>query len=43
MQTASTRNCGWFMQKYRDLAPSWFMDAYRRVETLPEPLPALEE
>lgn len=35
-------NCGWFMQKYRDLAPAWFMAAYRRVETLPEPLPALE-
>lgn len=35
-------NCGWFMRKYRDLAPEWFLAAYQRVETLPTPPPALE-
>lgn len=30
-------NCGWFMNKYRHLAPTWFLAAYRRVETLPIP------
>ena len=35
-------NCGWFMHKYRHLAPSWFLAAYQRVETMPMPPPALE-
>jgi Rad3-related DNA helicase len=34
-------NASWFMRKHRDLAPDWFMAAYQRVDTLPDPLPAL--
>lgn len=34
-------NCSWFMKNYRHLAPQWFLEAYRRVETIPEPLIAL--
>lgn len=34
-------NASWFMRKHRDLAPSWFLESYRRVETLPEPPLAL--
>jgi ATP-dependent DNA helicase DinG len=30
-------NCKWFLGKYRMLAPTWFLQAYRRVETLPVP------
>jgi Rad3-related DNA helicase len=35
-------NCAWFVPKYRALAPKWFLDAYRKLETLPVPPPALE-
>jgi len=34
-------NCSWFMKNHRDLAPQWFLEAYRRVDTLPEPPTAL--
>ncbi len=34
-------NCGWFMRKYAHLAPSWFLAAYKKVETLPTPPPHL--
>lgn len=34
-------NCSWFMKKYGDLAPRWFRQAYRRVESLPEPMEKL--
>jgi Rad3-related DNA helicase len=34
-------NCGWFMRRNRDLAPSWFLAAYRKTETLPDPPPRL--
>lgn len=34
-------NCGWFMQRYRHLAPTWFLDSYRECTTIPDPLPAL--
>lgn len=35
-------NCSWFMRNNRDLAPTWFFEAYRRVETLPDPPPPLQ-
>jgi ATP-dependent DNA helicase DinG len=35
-------NCAWFMSKYKHFAPKWFLQAYRRVNTLPTPPPALE-
>lgn len=34
-------NCEWFMRRYRNLAPAWFLEAYQRTETLPEPPPCL--
>jgi Rad3-related DNA helicase len=34
-------NCGWFMRQNRDLAPSWFLAAYEKTETMPDPPPAL--
>ena len=34
-------NCSWFMKNNADLAPLWFRQAYRRVDTLPDPLPKL--
>jgi Rad3-related DNA helicase len=34
-------NCSWFMRKAGELAPFWFRQAYRRVDTLPDPLPKL--
>lgn len=34
-------NAVWFMAKYKHLAPAWFLQAYRKCETLPSPLPAL--
>lgn len=35
-------NCRWFISKYRGLAPKWFLEAFKRIETLPVPPPALE-
>ncbi len=35
-------NAKWFMSKYKHFAPTWFLEAYRRVETLPLPPQALE-
>lgn len=34
-------NAQWFLYKHRGLAPQWFLQAYKRVETLPTPPPAL--
>lgn len=36
-------NAAWFLghPKYRALAPKWFLDSYRKCETLPLPLPKL--
>jgi len=34
-------NASWFMSKYRHFAPAWFLQAYRRVETIPLSPPAL--
>lgn len=34
-------NCSWFMSKYKHFAPTWFLQAYKRVETIPLPPPAL--
>lgn len=34
-------NAGWFFRKHSDLAPSWFLAAFQRRETLPDPLPCL--
>lgn len=34
-------NISWFIRKYRHLAPNWFLQAFKRTETLPTPLPAL--
>jgi ATP-dependent DNA helicase DinG len=36
-------NCKWFVPKYREMAPAWFLQAYRKVDALPTPLPVLEE
>ena len=36
-------NCSWFMRNNRELAPSWFLAAYRQVATLPDPPPTLAE
>jgi hypothetical protein len=35
-------NARWFMSKYKHFAPKWFLEAYRRAETLPMPPPVLE-
>jgi ATP-dependent DNA helicase DinG len=35
-------NARWFLMKYRSLAPQWFLNAYKRVETLPMPPSVLE-
>lgn len=34
-------NCSWFMKQQGHLAPQWFRAAYRKSETLPEPLEKL--
>lgn len=35
-------NASWFMSKYRQLAPTWFLQAYKPASTIPTPPPALE-
>lgn len=34
-------NASWFIPKYRALAPAWFLQAFKRIDTLPVPLKAL--
>ncbi len=34
-------NVSWFVPKFRALAPKWFLDSYRTLTMLPEPLEAL--
>jgi len=34
-------NLGWFLSKYRAMAPSWFMQAYKVVDRIPSPPAAL--
>jgi Rad3-related DNA helicase len=34
-------NAAWFVPKYKDMAPKWFHEAYRKLNTLPEPLAKL--
>lgn len=36
-------NCEWFIRRYRKLAPTWFLEAYKQIGTIPVPPPALED